>query len=263
MAEYYLKSKNLPFISVSSAGLSFPGDAASENSVKVMAEKGIDISSHRSITVTPFLLQSADRVFCMTASHKDYLISLFPEFADKISGFGFDIPDPYGKGEEEYRKCRNEIFRAVDLFFPKTEIRKENGENLKAIAELEKECFSSPWSEKSLSESIENGAYLFSAFTENEFSGYAGVSVVCGEGYITNIAVKEKFRNKGVGNALLTELINAVKDGGGEFISLEVRESNEKAVRLYEKNGFEKVGVRKDFYSSPKENALIMTRRFK
>ena len=79
--------------------------------------------------------------------------------------------------------------------------------------------------------------------------------------YIDNIAVFPSFRKMGVGDAIVKALCKKAEELG-EFISLEVRASNTNAISLYEKNGFIKAGVRKNFYSDPREDGLILTKTF-
>ena len=124
---------------------------------------------------------------------------------------------------------------------------------------IEKECFSAPWSEESFKTAENTRFYVY--FEGEEVVGYVGIYSVLDEGYITNIAVLKDHRKKGVATALLKELTE--KESALSFISLEVRESNTAAISLYEKFNFEKEGVRKAFYSNPKEDGLILTRRQK
>ena len=132
----------------------------------------------------------------------------------------------------------------------------------KAIAELEKECFSSPWSENALLESY-NADTRFFVFSENgKILGYAGLQVVPPEGYVTNIAVTKTARGRGIGKSLVEALIDFGKDRALVFISLEVRQSNLPAISLYTKCGFSEVGKRKNFYQNPTEDAIIMTKEF-
>ena len=132
----------------------------------------------------------------------------------------------------------------------------------KGIAELERECFSSPWSENAILESASADTSFF-VFAENEsILGYAGLQIVLDEGYVTNIAVTKTARGKGIGKALVEALVNLSKNKNLAFISLEVRESNLPAISLYKKFGFEDKGKRKAFYSNPTEDAIIMTKEF-
>lgn len=143
-------------------------------------------------------------------------------------------------------------------------IEKMNSSHITAIAEIERECFSTPWSENSLKEELENpNARFFTAVSDGRVIGYAGMHTVLGENYIDNIAVTEAYRKRGVAGALLKKLEAVAVDENGEFISLEVRETNTAAIGLYEKNGYIRVGIRRNFYQKPTENAVIMTKEIK
>ena len=143
------------------------------------------------------------------------------------------------------------------------EIVKMSAEHIPEIARLETECFSQPWSENALSEELKNENSHFLAAVSDKVLGYIGVQEICGEAYITNIAVFGEYRNEGIGRTLLKDACDGAKLRGCEFITLEVRESNSAAIALYESEGFEKAGVRKNFYSSPTENGIIYTRFFR
>ncbi len=134
---------------------------------------------------------------------------------------------------------------------------------LEAVAQLEQQCFSHPWSLKSLEEELNNETSLFFIATEDDtVVGYIGMSVVVDEGYIFNVAVDNEYRKQGIGSALVETLVTYAKKNNLCFLTLEVRESNENARSLYEKFGFIKVGERKNYYSAPAENAVLMTRYF-
>lgn len=135
--------------------------------------------------------------------------------------------------------------------------------HLEQVAAIETECFSHPWSKQSLAEEINNDTSFFLAACEKEkVVGYIGMSVVIDEGYIFNVAVSKPFRNRGIASALINELITYSKKNNFSFITLEVRQSNEKARSLYSKFGFIKVGERKNYYSDPVESAILMTKYF-
>lgn len=142
------------------------------------------------------------------------------------------------------------------------EIVKMSAEHIPEIAKLETECFSQPWSENSLSEELKNENSYFLVAVCEKVLGYIGVQEICGEAYITNVAVFGEYRKEGIGRKLLNEACNGAKLRGCEFITLEVRESNFAAIALYESEGFEKAGVRKNFYSAPTENGVIYTKNF-
>lgn len=142
-------------------------------------------------------------------------------------------------------------------------IEKMTSVHIDDIYIIETECFSHPWSKQSLEEELNNETSLFLvAKEENEVIGYIGMSIVIDEGYIFNVAVRESYRNKGVATALINELVIYGKKNNFSFITLEVRESNLPAISLYSKFGFIKAGERKNYYSNPKENAILMTKYF-
>ena len=129
----------------------------------------------------------------------------------------------------------------------------------KAITSIENECFSQPWSENAVTESFKSGT-VFVLFEEyGNILGYGGMQIVMDEGYITNIAVTQSARRKGIGFKIVNALIDTAKHQNLSFISLEVRQSNTSAISLYEKLGFKIEGKRKNFYSRPTEDGLIMT----
>ena len=134
-------------------------------------------------------------------------------------------------------------------------------EDIKEIALLEKECFfEDAWSENNLISSISED-YLFEVITyENKIIAYMIVNIA-GLDFLEllNIAVKNEFRGNGLSKILMDSLVNKSKELKKDSILLEVRESNSVAISLYEKYGFKKVGMRKNYYRFPKENALLYT----
>ena len=107
-------------------------------------------------------------------------------------------------------------------------------EHVSRLAELEKLCFSEPWSEKSLTEEIDNPAACFLvAMQQDEVLGYGGMHTVLGESYVDNIAVFPEFRGHDVGRTLMAALIEKARENGGVFITLEVRTSNLPAIAMY------------------------------
>ena len=129
------------------------------------------------------------------------------------------------------------------------------------ISKIEERCFPTPWSLQSVRAEIKNPLALYlGAFVEGELIGYAGMHMIVDEGYITNIAVMPNNRGRGIAGSLLGGLFEAAAKRGLRFIGLEVRESNETARKLYTKHGFTEVGVRKDYYKQPKEDAVLMNK---
>lgn len=139
-------------------------------------------------------------------------------------------------------------------------IRKTAEKDLDALCELEAACFSIPWSRQSLQDEIVNpSAYFITAECAGAVCGYAGLICAADEGFITNVAVSPQYRRQGVGRALVTALADYGRKSHFEFITLEVRISNTAAISLYTSLGFQEMGERRNFYTKPVENALIMT----
>lgn len=141
-------------------------------------------------------------------------------------------------------------------------IRLMESKDIEGVAELEKECFSMPWSAASLQKELDNENSIFCVCEmDGTIVGYAGLYLVPPEGDITNVAVTALYRGRGIAKQLLETLFEqAAKKGITEF-TLEVRVSNEPAICLYEKMGFRSEGIRKNFYDAPKEDACIMWKR--
>ena len=144
------------------------------------------------------------------------------------------------------------------------DIIKMSEAHISEIAELEKICFSKPWSENTLRYQLtDDCANFFAAVSNNKIIGYCGCHIAADECYTDNIAVFPDYRKNGLGKALTIKLIETAEEKKCAFISLEVRPSNTAAVHMYKKLGFEIVRKRKNFYSSPTEDAFIMTLYFK
>ena len=131
------------------------------------------------------------------------------------------------------------------------------------VAELEKLCFSDPWSEQSIASELDNVLALwYVALDGDRVVGYIGSQTICGETDVMNIAVHPDYRRRGIGQILIEELVREVKNLGSISLTLEVRSSNAPAVSLYEKLGFSQVGLRKNYYRNPKEDALILRKEW-
>ena len=131
--------------------------------------------------------------------------------------------------------------------------------DLEKVAELEQEAFSDAWNVAMLAEELENKLSTYIIMLQNDsIIGYAGFMLVVGEADVTRVAVFKEHRGKGLGNALTEALVNKAWQLGAEAITLDVRESNVPAIKVYEKNGFKSVGVRPNYYEKPREGAVIM-----
>ena len=166
-------------------------------------------------------------------------------------------------------------------------IREMTYADISQVVEMEKQCFSDPWSEKSFEDSVAREDTIFLVCEEVPFeqadkpsqdvnnltgtrislkkekeaqiTGYIGLYISFDECNITNVAVSLEYRKKGYGEALVTTAQKLAKDKNVEKMFLEVRVSNHPAISLYEKLGFEKIGIRKNFYEYPREDAYIMS----
>ena len=141
-------------------------------------------------------------------------------------------------------------------------VRRAEAKDVDRIAELEIECFTTPWTRESVYQDVvENPRALYVvAEIEGLVIGYAGIWSIVDEGHITNVAVDPKFRKLHVGSAIISVLLDVTQKAGIERHTLEVRRSNEAAIKLYEKFGFEVAGERKGYYQDEGEDALIMWR---
>lgn len=250
---------------VKSAGLSVTGAAASVHAVVAMREIGIDLGFHRSQLLTKEMVDWADEIGVMTPAHKVAVTSLFDVDPDKVFVLGKGIPDPFGLSLADYRMTRDVLRKAVLEWVDPSVFRivRMNASHIPALAELEKDCFADPWSEKGLAEELNNPcARFFVAERMNTVLGYLGTHIVADEMSVTNIAVKEEHRRHGIARALLSEARAIAEKQKLSRITLEVRVSNEVAIRLYESEGFVKDGIRPNFYSHPTEDAAIYSLYF-
>ena len=148
---------------------------------------------------------------------------------------------------------KNEIAKAGLIWTEMSE------EDLEDVARIEQESFSQPWSIDSFRDAIHSpDLYYLTAREGSRTVAYGGYVRSFEEACITNFAVESALRGRGIGSFLLEELMKRGREQGIERFTLEVRVSNEAAIRLYEKHGFRSVGIRKNFYSFPKEDAHIM-----
>lgn len=138
-------------------------------------------------------------------------------------------------------------------------IREMTLQDVPAVAEIEKACFSLPWSEQSLVDSVVREDTMFLVCEDaQEIVGYIGMYLSFDEGDITNVAVSPAHRKMGYGEAIVSKAVELAKEKQLEMILLEVRVSNVPAISLYKKMGFEEIGIRKNFYEHPVEDAIIM-----
>ena len=138
-----------------------------------------------------------------------------------------------------------------------------NEHHVPQIALLEQECFADPWSEQSIASELHNPLSLWLVAQEGQtLLGYVGSQTCLDETDMMNIAVSPASRRQGVARALIEALVSALRQRGSKQLTLEVRASNGPARQLYESLGFLQVGLRKNYYRNPKEDALILRKEW-
>ena len=163
------------------------------------------------------------------------------------------------RAEKEARKSRKR-----QGFMSEWVIRPMEERDLPEVSRIEGEVFSVPWSEQSFRDSLAlSYAVFLTAECEGRVAGYCGCYQSLEEAEITNVAVKQEFRGRGIAKALLQELFRVGKARGASVFLLEVRAGNQAAIRLYEGQGFQNMGLRRNFYEKPREDAVIMQKCLK
>lgn len=136
-------------------------------------------------------------------------------------------------------------------------------EHVPQVAQLEKLCFADPWSEMSIASELQNlWAYWLVAVQDDMVVGYIGSQSTIDETDVMNVAVHPDWRRQGIAEQLIENLIEELKKRGSHALMLEVRASNTPAIALYGKIGFRQVGLRKNYYRNPKEDALILRKEW-
>lgn len=143
------------------------------------------------------------------------------------------------------------------------EITKMTTAHVSQVADLERQCFHDPWSERSIASELNNPLALWLVAVEGDtVVGYVGSQTVPPETDMMNVAVRPDRRREGIAEALVDALVSELKNIGSTSLTLEVRASNQPAINLYEKIGFLGVGRRKNYYRNPREDALILRKEW-
>lgn len=136
-------------------------------------------------------------------------------------------------------------------------------EHVSQVAQLEKTCFADPWSEMSIASELQSiWSYWVVAQDGEQVVGYVGSQSSVDESDIMNIAVHPDWRRQGIAEKLIDHLVQELKKRGSHALMLEVRVSNDPAIALYKKIGFQQVGLRKNYYRNPREDALILRKEW-
>lgn len=276
MAEYLFRdllNKNKIFnVKCKSAGIyAQTGNFASNNAVKVLRELNIDLRPHRSSNILNLKNISDYDIFATVNSSISNALIAFGIDPVKIYTLNKEkggISDPFSGDMACYRNARNAIYVALKelLVFVQNvnkiknlKIVKAENNHLDDIHIIEKESFTDSWSIESLKSEISNKNTIFLvAVYEKEVLGYILGKVSIESADILKIAVKLQFRRFGVSKLLLKAFIDSAIKFGIKELFLEVRVSNNVAINLYKLFGFKVVGIRKNFYADPKEDALLV-----
>lgn len=142
-------------------------------------------------------------------------------------------------------------------------IQKMTNAQLAQVAQLEKDNFRDPWSERSIAGELQNPLALWLVALDGEqVIGYVGSQTVLDETDMMNVAVAAPYRRQGVARALITELIRQLARQGSRSLTLEVRASNQGAIGLYTRLGFVQTGCRPGYYRNPREDGLILRKEW-
>lgn len=268
-------AQRCPDIPVESAGLFSAGEALQPDCRAAAEALGADFSGHECKLLSEELFESFDAVVCMTLAQMDELLDRFPGSESKLTcADDTDILRPRLK--LGWKKCAARINAMADE--QTLALQSEGGEEdirverldagapgyiTAAIAQLEKENFSAPWTEEMLRRALGREDHIFFAALDGEsVLGYIGAQLIVDELDIFNVAVDAAFRRRHIGERLVERLCLAAWDMKREMpmerITLEVRAGNAPAIALYEKQGFVQVGRRKNYYEKPREDAVLM-----
>ncbi|ADQ47028.1 ribosomal-protein-alanine acetyltransferase [Caldicellulosiruptor kronotskyensis 2002] len=141
----------------------------------------------------------------------------------------------------------------------KGRVRRMAEKDIDMVHEIEILSFSVPWSRESFEYELKNEFAIYYVYEEDgRVWGFAGMHHIVDEGHITNIAVHPQKRGQGIGKLLLSALISYAKENGLVGLTLEVRSKNHVAISLYKSFGFVQEGIRKNYYSNPPDDAIIM-----
>ena len=225
----------------------------------------VKLSNFRSTRFSLELADWADSIVCVTREHASIILDEFPKYSNKVTWFELSIPDD-AKSEESAYACVLNIKKNLNLMFDieskEISFAKIDGKNAYRVQLIENEVF------REHAYPIEKEGFgdyklSFLAKQDNKVVGYVITSYACDQMDVISIAVKNEYRRQGIGEKILKHLFELAKEKGITSIFLEVRYSNDSARLLYEKVGFIKCGLRRDYYTSPKEDAILYEYKLK
>lgn len=240
--------------------VSYPS-GANEKAIYAVKKYGANLSGHISRQITPEDIKQYSLIVTMTKSQKELLRSFIDDekiiTLSEFAGETEDVNDPFGGSLELYEETAQMIYEYIKKGIEqKTKCVFAQEEDLEEIVQMEKDTFSDAWSENAVRNEILKDRIIVLK-DEEKISGYIIFMTASDEAEVLRIAVNKNVRRKGYGEKLLSCFLHEVKKHGCENVFLEVRESNIPASGLYEKLGFIRQGVRKNYYQNPKEDAII------
>ena len=146
-----------------------------------------------------------------------------------------------------------------------TNYRYMTDNDIEVTREIEAKANPVPWTEKNFTDCLSNDYYCLIQEVNKEVSGFAIQTTSLKKTHLLNIGIREKFRKKGLGQDLLNQIVSTSKEMGSKKIFLEVRISNKEAIELYNKSGFKKLSLKKNYYRLPdgREDALVMVKKLR
>lgn len=264
------REKGLPYFATSCGCATYGGEKVSENSLFVCREIGVELSPHISRGLKPQTVDIADKIIPMGEGHYNIIKLYFPKIETMEKPF--DVSDPFGSDEKTYRKCRDEIEEKIEKLFE--DLERENSEesqsdfsiafagkkDTKIVEKLGEKYFHDFWDEDTFENYIENPHLFFlkCCNKKGEIIAYICSRIVCETAEIDRVVVEENYRGLGIAKSLISEFEKIAKAKGVFEILLEVRKSNFPAQSLYKKCGFLEITQRRNYYSNPTEDAVIM-----
>ena len=215
-------------------------------------------------------IKTNDEVRAYLSEHPEYMTCGDLGYLG-LEGSKYDPKDNFARCLDETHLSK-EPFAARPVYLKddyettnmRTIVRKTIPSDLSTIADIESACFEPPYTEKQLWQELNENpfSHMYSALVDGEVVGYIDFMITFNSATINRIAVKEPFRKKGVGNLLLGQMLKDCKAQKGdvvEYATLEVRASNESAIRFYRRHKFEQMTIKKAYYDDG-EDALYMVR---
>jgi len=149
---------------------------------------------------------------------------------------------------------------SAQLKYPALRVRPMNEADINAIMAIERRSYDYPWTAGIFQDCLRIGYSCWVALEDNAIAGYAVMSMGAGESHILNICIRPESRRQGLGLSLLTHMLNLAREHNADVAVLEVRVSNESAIRLYRRLGFNELGIRKSYYPAARgnEDAMIL-----